>query len=732
MIEIPKQLQNKKIRFIKIASGTKKPIEEDWTEGGNYRYTESEFKQYLKTAKSYGIACGFGDLVIVDIENIEDKSVFNLVIKQKFPETFITQTGGGGWHLYYFVSGINKQIKLNKEGKHYGEIQVKGNQCIGPGSIHSEGTKYIIFNPAEIKTIDKDSLLTILKDFIEEEKEFTLINTGRGLNWNISKLVDVCRKRHWLKTSDDVIYRGPHPAHPSTSGTNFEIDVKKNVWHCWRCGKGGDAVTLIAMLEKLVKFDDFCPTKEQIRKEFKTIKKVGIEKYGYPDNDYKSILKSTLDSKELKLFIYQGNKKKLNTKGIVDYFKEQYPTIVMESITGKGSHIYVYQDGYYKLNGQNILQTFIKTLFNEYNELWTSYYENEIIKYVKTFKAMSRNDFQIKDHLINFNNGIYNLKTKKLKNHTFKEYFLYKIPWNYKPEMPLSPSISKYFKSTFNNRQKHIDFVQELFGYCLYSKYNYHGLFYLYGTGGNGKTVFLSLLENLLGQDNVTNKSINSLVTKRFTSAHLYGKLLNSCGELSGYILNNTDMLKRLTAGDRIEAEFKGLDGFDFSNIAKIITACNSIPQSLDDSDGWYDRQFIIPFLQKFRYSKEEDNELAEKLVTKKNMESLLYWSLQGLHRLLKNKGFTYPKNKKDIYLMYQGNTKYFINKFYKRSENLNDFIRVDDIRIAYKKWCEKNDVPLDSNEALARAFRYFKLPKAELISENNKKIHVRYGMKKC
>lgn len=729
MIELPKQFQDKRFRLVKIGSGTKKPSESKWAEENNYRYTDSELKNYLKSAKSYGVVCGYGDLVIVDIENIEDKSVANLVINQKFPSTFTVQTGSGGWHLYYFVLNIKKRIRLAKDGKHYGEIQSKGNQCIGPGSIHPSGNKYVILNDTQIKTITRNSLLEILVGFIEEEKEKKFITTiGKGLNWDISKLLKYCPK---LESKDDNKYRGPHPVHGSETGQNFEIDLDKNTWYCFRCEVGGDAVSLIAMLEKLVQIDDFCPPKEKFRQVFPEVKKIGIKKYGYPDDGYKISVKHKISAENFPLFTGEGKKKKLNTSRITEYFKEQYPTIVIESITGKGSHIYVYQDGYYRLNGQNILATFIKELFIKCKASWTSHYETEIIKYVKTMNPQPRSNFQIAEYLINFSNGTYNLKTKKLKRHTPKDYFLYKIPWQYKSNIKLSPSISKYFKTTFDNREKHIDLIQELFGYCLYSKYNYHGLFYLYGTGGNGKAVFMTLLEELLGRSNVSDKSISSLVSNRFTTSHLYGKLLNSCGELSGRVLQETDMLKRLTAGDRIEAEFKGLDGFDFPNIAKIVTACNSIPQAFDDSDGWYDRQFIIPFTQKFRYTEAEDNELAEKLITRENMESLLSWAVRGLHRLLKNKGFTYPQSKKETYLMYQGNTKYFVNKFYDRSEDLNEYIRIYDIRDNYKKWCKENDIPVASSEALARAFNYFKLPPIKLISENNKKIYVRYGMKK-
>lgn len=742
MLEIPMQLQNKKIRLIKINSNTKAPIEADWANGGNYRYTESEFKNYLKTAKSYGVACGFGNLVIVDIENIEDKSVANLVMNHKFPATFTVQTGGGGWHLYYYVSGFNSRVRLTKKGKHYGEIQAKGNQCIGPGSLHPTGNRYTILNDSEIKTIPKDTLLSILSGFTAEKdaSKFTL-NSISGLDWDIGDLITpiqkILKEKGWplLETKDDNKWRGSHPLHGSATGQNFEIDIEKNTWYCFRCEVGGDAVNLVAMLEGLVSVNEECPPREKFRKIFKKAKTLGITKYSYKDDGYKPAEKgATKDGIDLFIWIAcgKGRKRHLNTNVIATHFKELNPSLVMESITGKGAHIYVYQDGCYKVNGQNILETFIKSLFTVHKEPWTSHYESEIVKYVKTSKAISRDKFKQSSELINFKNGVYDLKKKTLRRHDVeKDYFLYKIPWKYAPNIKLTKPIKDYLTSTFNNDPDVIAMVQELFGYCLYSNYNHSGLFYLYGTGGNGKKVFMTLLEQMLGVENITSKSINSLVTTRFSTASLYGKLLNSCGELSGRVLKETDMLKRLTGGDRIEAEFKNLDGFDFDNIAKIITACNSIPYSYDDSDGWYDRQFIIPFLQKFRYSSEEDNHLSEKLVNKKNMESLLCWAVEGLHRLLKNGEFTYPKNRKNIYLMYQGNTKYFVKNCYSRSSDLNEYVKVDDIRTHYKEWCKENNIPLDSDEALSRAFRFFELPVAQLISEKNKKIYVRHGMKK-
>jgi hypothetical protein len=52
------------------------------------------------------------------------------------------------------------------------------------------------------------------------------------------------------KSKDELA--GPHPQHGSSTGDNFNINVQKGLWHCWRHGTGGDALALIAVCEGLL------------------------------------------------------------------------------------------------------------------------------------------------------------------------------------------------------------------------------------------------------------------------------------------------------------------------------------------------------------------------------------------------------------------------------------------------------------------------------------------------
>ena len=49
---------------------------------------------------------------------------------------------------------------------------------------------------------------------------------------------------------------GAHPQHGSSTGDNFNVNVDKGLWHCWRHGTVGNALALIAVCEGLLPCED--------------------------------------------------------------------------------------------------------------------------------------------------------------------------------------------------------------------------------------------------------------------------------------------------------------------------------------------------------------------------------------------------------------------------------------------------------------------------------------------
>lgn len=273
---IPKQLQNKDFRFILIATGglspRKRPLEVDWQNTNNYPYSDYKLNGYINEGKNYGVVCGYGNLAVIDA----DDPVIARLVETKLPPTFTIRTGSGGVHYYYIVPDLDRKIILkDKNDKHYGEIQWRGSQVIGPGSTHPNGNKYTIAVDVGITEISKNQIESILQEYIKQEvppKPYSGEN-----NYGYIDVSKICPTNNFRQKGSEL--QGKHPVHGSSTGGNFCLNVEKGLWRCFRCNTGGGPITLIAMLNGLIKCSDAkpgCITPEIYQKVIQIAK----EKYG--------------------------------------------------------------------------------------------------------------------------------------------------------------------------------------------------------------------------------------------------------------------------------------------------------------------------------------------------------------------------------------------------------------------------------------------------------------------
>lgn len=296
MIKLPTKLQNKSFRFIKIRKGDKAPLEKDWTMANNYKYNDPDFIEYLRTAKAYGVACGFGQLAIVDCDNIKSAGR----IENSLPDTFTVITPGHkSPHLYFIIKDLTSKIAMTDKNEiHHGEVQFTGFQALGPGSLHPNGKEYKVVKDIPIEHITREELLAAIKPFTKEEKEKKPCDSGIQMDISI-----VSKNIKGLSPSSNGELQGPHPVHPSEGGTNFSVNEETNRWHCWRPGHGGgDTISLIALLEEFAPCDSFIKgyfSTAEGKEVFKKAIKVAKKKYGYKDEKELEQEKQTTLAREL-------------------------------------------------------------------------------------------------------------------------------------------------------------------------------------------------------------------------------------------------------------------------------------------------------------------------------------------------------------------------------------------------------------------------------------------------
>lgn len=190
--------------------------------------------------------------------------------------------------------------------------------------------------------------------------------------------------------------------------------------------------------------------------------------------------------------------------------------------------------------------------------------------------------------------------------------------------------------------------LQEAGGYSLLPGYPFQKAIMLLGSGGQGKSVFLRVITEIMGMQNISAAGLQSLIENRFATAGLYGRLANVAGDIPDLALSNTEAFKRLTGDDFITAEKKGKDGFEYMNRAKLLFSANQLPPTKDKSIGYMRRWILIDFLRKMVQT--PNPRLAADLLAEKS--GIFNWMLEGARRV-NEKGFTYESDPEKMALAY-------------------------------------------------------------------------------
>ena len=126
--------------------------------------------------------------------------------------------------------------------------------------------------------------------------------------------------------------------------------------------------------------------------------------------------------------------------------------------------------------------------------------------------------------------------------------------------------------------------TQESIGYAFLKEIPKPAVFFLVGSGSNGKSVFVNTISNLFGQENVSTISLNQLTNEYYTLG-LFGKMVNISSETPHKKQINTDMVKAAVAGDWISGRNPYKEPTKFKPYAKHFLSMNQIPSKNQNSN---------------------------------------------------------------------------------------------------------------------------------------------------
>lgn len=348
--------------------------------------------------------------------------------------------------------------------------------------------------------------------------------------------------------------------------------------------------------------------------------------------------------------------------------------------------LYHYDEGVYRLGGENL----IKSIAQE--KLGHQFRRNsiaEVLDYIKIETSADRSSINRESHIINLNNGLYDLRTDEFKPHSPAILSTIRIPVGYNPEAKC-PNIDKFLSEVVSPEDKQL--LIEWAGYCLIPDNRIQKAVMLIGNGSNGKSVFLELLTQFIGEQNASSESLQDLDSNRFSAANLYGKLINVHPDLSRMKISEGSMFRNLCGGDRIRAERKFEGAFNFENTARLIFAANNLPPAKYIDYAFCRRWILIDFPNTFE-GENVDIQLIDKLTTPSELSGLLNLALAALKSLRVSGKFSYDKSVDDVMRMYQINSNSvaaFVDECVEFGDEDTSKRALYD---AYQEWCQTNDI---------------------------------------
>lgn len=292
--------------------------------------------------------------------------------------------------------------------------------------------------------------------------------------------------------------------------------------------------------------------------------------------------------------------------------------------------------GVWEYGAENI----IRQITHKVDDELTAHNINEVIDKVRRTTYGSRDLFVNNPHLA-LQNCVINLETLKIEPHKPEHYLTSKIEVEYNPDA-VPHNIERFLSQILPFED--IPKIQEMIGYCLLPDYRFQKAFLCVGKGANGKSTLLNLIITFLDPVNVSNVLMQDFDRKQFAASKLYGKMANIAADLPEKEMKQTGMFKMLTGGDRITAERKYKEPFEFVNKAKLIFSMNKPPTIYDDIDAMWRRLCLIHFPNQF-VGKEADPNILTSLTTSEELSGLLNASLMALFRLKERGCFEIDEN---------------------------------------------------------------------------------------
>lgn len=337
------------------------------------------------------------------------------------------------------------------------------------------------------------------------------------------------------------------------------------------------------------------------------------------------ILGEKLSTKELTTLVESVNNLEVNVNG--QYNGDPKDMISFGEFIAKELDVKIYNGSLYFKDGLNYSRDKIKLnkAINKHLKLRRSqmteldaqlYIYAELIDNKQNFLVKLRNGVIVEDNVVDYDCG-------------FTPFYL-DVSYD---ANAYDQNVDDFINFICCNRKDMRTVLEEILGHILLVNKFPHKIFFLTGSGANGKSTFVEMITKFTGE---LSSHVDIANFDDGTSlASLIGKIVNVADDVDAIYLEKSKNLKTMASGNTVGARAIYSQPITLKNTATLIFTANEPPVFKDKSDGIGRRLVIIPFENKV---KQRIYNLDELLSTDTAKSYLLNLALQGAKRIYDNK----------------------------------------------------------------------------------------------
>lgn len=413
-----------------------------------------------------------------------------------------------------------------------------------------------------------------------------------------------------------------------------------------------DDIKIINHVQKLVKKNEQTPHAEILNQLLEQFEPLDFEALAFPQVEKLRKQLETLnpESEQAKEILKQLDKLKVNHKHYLVLSIENVLRIAEKNRWGlckNQEFVYLYNGAYWTYIDKEAFQKFLgeaagKMGVAEYTAKFYQFREQLLKQFLST-GYLPTPEPPKEAVYINLKNGTFEVTTKGTNLRPFDraDFITYQLPFEYNLEAK-APIFQTYLNKVLPDKERQ-RVLAEFLGF-VFIKQGSNTLkeekaLILYGQGANGKSVFFEVVNALLGIENVSSYSLQSLTdASGYYRAMIANKLVNYASEINGNL--ETSIFKQLVSGEPVEARLPYGRPMQIKQYSKLIFNCNQLPKEVEHTNAYFRRFLILPFDVTIM-EHEQDKQLHTKII-EKELSGVFNWVLEGLNRLLEQKSFSH------------------------------------------------------------------------------------------